>query len=150
MTFALDLDKFAKNTSAKANMVVRKIVFDVDKSLVLKSPVGNPDMWAATSLPAPKGYVGGRFRANWQYGDGSAPSGVLFTPIVGPYPEQNNIDVSEDAGGKMHFLVNNLPYGERLEDGWSKQSPSGMVSLTVIEFTPIVEAAAKAIKAMDI
>jgi hypothetical protein len=144
--FAEALDAFATKTSAKADMVVRKVVFDIDAALVLKSPVGNPDLWAKQSLPAPKGYVGGRFRANWQYGENTIPLGELWNPITGPFPPENPIDVAMDAGGKVHYLVNNLPYAYRLEYGWSTQAPLGMVQTTVVEFLPIVALAAKAVE----
>ena len=31
------------------------------------------------------------------------------------------------------YIQNNLPYANRLENGWSKQAPKGMVALTVAE-----------------
>ena len=31
------------------------------------------------------------------------------------------------------YLQNNLPYANRLENGWSKQAPNGMVALTIAE-----------------
>ena len=31
------------------------------------------------------------------------------------------------------YIQNNLPYANRLENGWSKQAPKGMVGLTVAE-----------------
>src|SRR3954465_5917636 len=99
MSFALDLEQFEDKTNKVANLVVRKIIFDVDASLVYKSPVGNPELWAhnATAkrfndeaieigstdrLPifAPAGYVGGRFRANWQYGS-NVPNGKTTNTI---------------------------------------------------------------------
>ena len=46
------------------------------------------------------------------------------------------------AAGTVHVWINNLPYAQRLEDGWSKQAPSGMVGLAVREFRSIVESAA--------
>lgn len=146
MSFALDLQAFADATNEKANAAVRGIVLGVDEALVEKSPVGNPSLWApGTSVPS--GYVGGRFRANWQYGESQAPDGELWTPIVGPFPEKNPIEVEAKAGGKLHYLVNNLPYAQALEDGHSsKQAPAGVVGLTVIEFGPIVEAAVAELK----
>jgi hypothetical protein len=47
------------------------------------------------------------------------------------------------AAGKVHYLTNNLPYAYRLEYGWSRQAPNGMVGVTVVEFQSIVNAAAK-------
>jgi hypothetical protein len=31
------------------------------------------------------------------------------------------------------YIQNNLPYAERLENGWSKQAPHGMVKITLYE-----------------
>jgi hypothetical protein len=40
--------------------------------------------------------------------------------------------------GDTITLVNNLPYAQRLENGWSGQAPNGMVSLTAQEFQQVV------------
>ena len=77
MSFSLDLKKFADKTNAKANAAVREIVRGVAESLVEKSPVGNAELWANPDHK-PKGYVGGRFRANWQYGENEIPDGELY------------------------------------------------------------------------
>lgn len=169
MTFALDLKKFADKTDARVNALVRKIVLDVGTSVVLKSPVGNPSLWkdwkeggysanedhwlvkAQTGEGVNflnEGYVGGRFRANWQYGLGAInhtitnnidPDGTeTIAALVGK--------VGDTPAGQIHYLTNSLPYAERLENGYSKQAPNGMVNLTVLEFQPIVEAAAKEVQ----
>jgi hypothetical protein len=146
MSFALDLKAFAEKTSAKANAVVRKVVIDVGTSLVMKSPVGDPTYWKGS---APPGYVGGRFRANWQYGLGSidktttervdASGQTTISAIVGT--------VKPDAAGEIHYITNSLPYAMALEEGHSwRQAPNGMVNLTVLEFQPIVDAAAKEVQ----
>jgi len=145
MSFALDLQQFATKTNAKANAVVRKIVIDVGTALVMKSPVGDADYWIS---PAPPGYVGGRFRANWQYGL-SAPD-ISTSESVDPSGSAAiggiTTKVPSDAGGSMHYITNSLPYGPRLEEGYSKrQAPHGMVAITVLEFQPIVTAAARAL-----
>lgn len=144
MTFALDLRKFADKTDARVNALVRKIVIDVGTSVVLKSPVGDAKYWKS---PPPKGYVGGRFRANWQYGLGAidrtttmktdASGASTISAIVGK--------VDDTPAGQVHYITNSLPYSDRLENGWSRQAPNGMVNLTVLEFQPIVDAAARAI-----
>ena len=43
MGFALDIKAFAEKCGKNSNMVVRKTVLDIGKSLVEKTPVGNPD-----------------------------------------------------------------------------------------------------------
>lgn len=146
MSFADDLAKIARSVDARANAVVRKIVIDVGTALVMKSPVGDADYWL---MPAPPGYVGGRFRANWQYGVGhydastsekiDQAGGATINTIVGKIPA--------DAGGQIHYITNSLPYAKRLEEGHSKrQAPHGMVAITVLEFEPIVTAAARALR----
>jgi hypothetical protein len=143
--FALDLTAFAEKAKLNMDAVVRKVVLDIGRDVVMRSPVGNPDKWAS---PAPKGYVGGRFRANWQYGLNAKPEGVSgaidksgrtsISRIVAGLPKQ--------AAGHTHYLTNNLPYAMRLETGWSKQAPGGLVGLAVRKFQEVVRKAAAEIK----
>ena len=42
-------------------------------------------------------------------------------------------------GGDVVFLINNLPYAERIEDGWSPQAAGGVVGVSIAEFQSIVE-----------
>lgn len=141
MSFTLDMKAFADKANANANKVTRRIVLGVDAAIVERSPVGNPTLWKHPEN-APPGYVGGRFRANWQYGENQIPEGELWTPIVGPFPDKNPIEVAVEAAGKVHYLANNLPYAQALEDGHSTQAaPAGIVALTVIEFKDIVSEA---------
>ena len=95
-------------------------------------------------LATGKGYVGGRFRGNWQ---------VTFNqPAVG------ETGVIDKEGGKTKsvgnavisaynetaqsiWMTNNVPYATRLEYGHSKQAPNGMVRITAAEFQQIVNQA---------
>lgn len=176
MSFAVDLRRLTNEVKTNLDQVVRKVVLDIGTKLVERSPVGDRELWAinqqilnnsanrtksgilkagARRQLQPKGYVGGRFRANWQYGFGTPANGVLHKPSP---PKQNYpgpqqiIDIlrtsvygSQVAG--LHYISNNLPYARRLEDGWSKQSaPSAMVGLTVLEFNSFVDAAVVSLK----
>lgn len=146
--FGLDMSAFIAKAKGNMNAVVRNTVIDVGTSLVEKSPVGDASAWAS---PPPKGYVGGRFRANWQYGNLTGGAGVPMQdlPDIDPTGQASIArivaGVPEDAAGKVHIIKNNLPYAQRLEEGHSKQAPQGMVALTVIEFQQIVDAAAAAV-----
>jgi hypothetical protein len=144
MSFSDDLKRFAAKVQARNSLIVSKIVTDLATELVEKSPVGDAVYWI--SKPPP-GYVGGRFRANWQFGISAANTettekvdpvgGTTIADIVGKLPT--------DSAGGIYYITNSLPYAQRLEDGWSKrQAPHGMVTLTVLEFEPIVAAAARA------
>jgi len=145
MSFASDLRRIAESTNRKADAVVRKIVIDIGTALVMKSPVGDADYWIS---PAPPGYVGGRFRANWQLGISSydATTTENIDKSGGPTIGRITTKIPSQAAGEVYYITNSLPYAQRLEDGWSKrQAPKGMVKLTVLEFQPIVAAAARAL-----
>ena len=127
-SFALDISKFINKTHSNVDLVTRKIVFDVMRSVIKKSPVDT-----------------GRFKGNWQYGTGSMPSGTLDTinKDDASVTAKLHAKVPKEASGKMHYIVNNLPYSIALEDGWSSQAPSGMVGLTISEYQGIVRLAAQ-------
>lgn len=140
-SFVSDVSNFAKKATGKVDSVVRKVVLDIGTRIVERSPVGDADYWKS---PPPPGYVGGRFRANWQYRFGTIPSGEVDK--VDPSGKTSIVDIqkvftSPSAG--IHYIANNLPYAKRLEQGWSRQAPSGMVALTMVEFQGIFNRAVK-------
>jgi len=138
--YAVQLAAFAKKASDITDRVTRQVVLDIGTRIVDRSPVGDGTLWKS---PPPKGYTGGRFRANWQYGnyggagipmndlpDIDKSGGVSVARIAAGLPAQ--------AAGMQHVLINNLPYAQALEDGHSTQAPAGMVGLVVLEFPQIV------------
>lgn len=148
-SFHDQIKNFTDKTVRKLDLVTRKIILDVDKSLVLKSPVGDPKNWLHPEA-APPGYVGGRFRANWQLGINEIPNSALDAIDPSGANAIGNVAAKmpfSDVTGKHYYLVNRLPYGPRLEHGWSRQAPAGMVQITVTEFKPIVRAAVQAVRA---
>lgn len=137
--FAMDLRKLLGVYRERCEEVARGTVMSVGASLVYKSVVGDPKRW---KRKAPKGYVGGRFRANWQYGVNIARTGT--TNKVDPGGERTIREMERhikqaEAMGVVHVFVNNLPYAVRLEYGWSGQAPLGMVRVTAAEFGRYVE-----------
>lgn len=146
--FTADVSAFIAKAQLSMDLVLRKILFDVSTRIVEMSPVGKPELWAANvdrqirglRPIAPKGYVGGRFRANWQFGTGSMPNGT--TPDPKPNAAENIARLAnqfKDAKcGIDHYLVNNLPYSIPLEYGWSTQAPQGMVRTTIAAFQNMV------------
>ena len=142
--FALDISNFVKKAKGNVHAVTRKIVLDVGTRIVYRSPVGDASYWES---PPPAGYIGGRFRANWQYGESVRPQGTLNTidPKGNATIAKLVAGVKPDAAGKIHWLSNSLPYASRLEYGWSRQAPSGMIGVTIVEFQSIVRDAAASI-----
>lgn len=142
--FALDIRKFAEKVDQNLDQVVRSVTLQVGTSLVERSPVGNPSLWK--SKPPP-GYVGGRFRANWQL-QAEQPS-TLTTDTIDQSGQATigrftTLVATMKAGGLIYF-ANSLPYARRIEDGWSGQAPAGVVEVTAIEFQDYVNKAVQAL-----
>lgn len=144
--FALQLQKFADKTGKKADLAVGSIVVRVAAELDRRSPVGDAVYWK--SQP-PKGYIGGRFRGNWQLGVDVLPSGEtgLIDPRGAEAQGRIIAAVPEQASGKLYTLINNVPYAQAIERGHSRQAPQGLVGLTTIMFQRIVNDAVQALPA---
>lgn len=135
------LKKMAVDLPAEqVNIVIRKLALEGLKRVVLRSPVGNPDLWKHKPPPG-SGYVGGHFRNNW----------FIDIKVVEP-KTRVKIDASgSDSMNEMSrlgplksnpfqaiYIHNSLPYATRLERGHSTQAPLGIVGLTAQELSSIV------------
>jgi len=96
---------------------------------------------------AGKGYTGGRFRANWQIG-----VGTMNTTTTEDTDKSGSATLARIKGvadglkaGQVVVISNSLPYAQRLEVGWSKQAPQGMVRLTVADLPGLMAQHLKAI-----
>ncbi len=142
MSFALDIQKFAKKCVSNSDLVVRKVVLDIGRSLVEKTPVGNPDLWQNPDNK-PEGYVGGHARANWSHSIGALVNQEF--DVVDATGNSSNERIASslpiNAGGQVHYIQNSVPYIEALEDGHSSQAPNGMVALTETEFHDYIQKA---------
>src|ERR1035437_767999 len=145
--FELDINKFIKKCGDNADKVVRKTMFDLTKSIVERSPVGNPEMWANPDAK-PEGYAGGHFRANWQLGVDSMPAGIIegIDPTGTATLSKAQEAIPVKAAGHVYYYANNLPYASSLEEGHSHQAPSGMVGLAEVEFQGIINKASAELK----
>jgi len=89
----------------------------------------------------PDGYVGGRFRGNWQVTFGSEASAPLER--IDPRGASTKaagaaVLAAYKAGVTSIWLSNQLPYGMPLEYGWSDQAPNGMVRITAGDFQKFI------------
>lgn len=118
--FAFELDKAKLDTDEKISDAISLIAMFCLRGIVQKSPVDT-----------------GRFRANWQ-----VSKNVPRTTELNLTKEnqgatiargQRTIETFDLKNDSMIIIQNNLPYANRLENGWSKQAPNGMVGLTVNE-----------------
>lgn len=125
--------KKAGNTIAEnADRLTRRCALAIDAAVVLATPVDT-----------------GRARANWQVEIGSPASGTVD-------PTDKSGQAALDAGKKVIegyksgdaiYITNNLPYIERLNDGWSAQAPAGFVEQAINVGTAAI--AAEAAKLVD-
>lgn len=151
MGFSEDIKKFAQKCGDNADQVIRQIVLDIGRSVIEKTPVGNPSLWqnwekgGVSKNPdhwlvktgfVGEGYTGGHARGNWSHSIGSRV--VQEYDVIDPSGSQSldriTASIPQKAAGLVHFIQNSVPYIQRLEDGYSKQAPNGMVALTKIEF----------------
>lgn len=131
MGFAEDLRVLCERAGNKAEMVVRGAALELGGQMIDRSPVDT-----------------GRFKNNWvtatgapdmsRSGDpdtsGARSSAMLNEKIAGWKP------------GQTIWILNNLPYAKRLEYGWSKQAPGGMVRLTVQDYSRAIKKAADQVR----
>lgn len=122
--FHTSIDQFNVHVRTVASQMVRRVAFAVDKAVVMASPVDT-----------------GRFRANWQVTVGAPATGtVKHVPgMKGSTAGVNAAKAMEQIMplmqtyqlGQPIYIVNNLVYGPRLNDGHSKQAPENFVQKAI-------------------
>lgn len=125
--FDTDLGAFGVQIEESVVDRKREAALDVLRGVVLGNPVGQPELWKSK---APKGYVGGYSRGNWQMTSGEPAEGaVALRPPAAVLAEGDQVDVGLE---ETTWITNNAPYVGRLEyDGWSSQAPDGWVRAAV-------------------
>ena len=102
-----DIGNYAEQQMEK---LLRVAVLETDARLKAASPVDT-----------------GRFRVSWQVGENAAPGGEKPPGIYTGTPQIERIGYQQEKLGNIYSIHNNLPYAERLAQGWSKQAPGGWV-----------------------
>lgn len=129
--FISDINKWIAKSKQAQDMYVQKVVLEIDKRFVQKSPVDT-----------------GRFKNNWNISN--AVPDFSTTLATAPNLSQSKSAASIfsiKANGQTVFVTNALPYAYRIEyEGWSKQAPSGVVRTTIAEMQSILNGAAFEVK----
>lgn len=132
MSFTLDAKAFCEKAKKNPEIVMRQVSIKLFRAIILGSPVDT-----------------GRFRNNWFAAMGPNPSmeTTNYTGKEGTAAINRMTRVvgeSRGMGWTELTLTNNLPYAQRLEFGWSKQAPVGMVRVNIARFNTLLnEEAAK-------
>lgn len=124
MSFASDVAKYAKLAGASVDETGRAIVLELFGSVIKDTPV---DTWRA--------------RGNWQTSMDSPATGETDRKGEGQALAEVSQQAASFGAGKVIYLSNGLPYILRLEYGWSKQQPGGMVRRNVARIQSIVRKA---------
>lgn len=154
--FAAQIRTWVDKTKGDADKVVRYALMTLDSRLINRSPVGDGSYW---KRPPPAGYAGGRFRGAWLVSEWTPQiSGAGLDRVSsggkGIIDKDGSATLAAHAGvinaakaGSVYYLYNPMPYAQRIEKGWSRQAPIGVVALTVVEWNNIVENAVNGVKA---
>lgn len=126
------------------NANLRNSPDNLTKSGRLKRGLKRKDFKA---MSAPEGYVGGRFRGNWQVtfdAPATGETGQIDPKGINTVTTGARVILQFASGKKSIYLVNNVPYAQRLEYGHSRhQAPNGMVRITIAEFHRMINKAAR-------
>lgn len=117
---------YRNKVQGRLKQAVRLLSLEAFKRVVARSPVDE-----------------GRFRGNWQLGVNDRPDGTVETlddAPTGSPPSSAAMNAAIGETSKLNagigkvYVVNNLPYARRLEEGHSQtQAPDGMVEVTAQE-----------------
>ena len=118
--FGDKIKRVAVNVPKNADEIVRKVALAADQTITMATPVDT-----------------GRARANWQVGIGAAPAGTVKYSGGGAgaagyaiSAAANVVTTYKGQPGGI-WLVNNLPYIQRLNEGWSAQAPAKFVEQAI-------------------
>lgn len=114
--FRGSIQKMIDIVGIRKRAVMQKVALDLHTKITLGTPVDT-----------------GRARANWDITEG-APSDKIERyegAKTGEVPLPEPPDVKGLSGDAPIYIINNLPYIIRLENGHSSQAPDGMVRLAI-------------------
>ena len=120
MSWESDWKKIEQKIDRTLNQGIRATLFEVSTAIIKDTPADT-----------------GRARGNWQASVGRGATGEVSVGSVRSGEAKAIADVDQTvsvAVGDLYYLTNNLPYIERLEYGWSKQAPGGMVRKNMQNF----------------
>ena len=124
MSWESDWKKIEQKIDRTLDQGIRATLFEVSTAIIKDTPADT-----------------GRARGNWQASIGRGATGVVSVESKGSGQAKAIADVNQTvrvAVGDLYYLTNNLPYIERLEYGWSKQAPSGMVRKNMQNFNRLL------------
>lgn len=117
--FAVELNAlFDQEIEPLVKQVTQKIAMEALTRVVMRSPVDT-----------------GRFRGNWTVSVDAPNDWTSETVDPGGQGaiQRGSVAIMGIEVPKVIYVQNNLPYANRLENGWSQQAPAGVVAVTFSE-----------------
>jgi hypothetical protein len=112
----------------KAELVVRKTAIELQSMMIARSPVDT-----------------GRFKGNWQAAIGTVNTDTSAAAGSDALGRTKTVLVGWKPGQTI-LLTNSMPYSIKLERGSSQQAPSGVVRLTVQNYSEALTRAVAELK----
>lgn len=133
MTRRIRLDQIGNFSTEKYEQLLRATVLETDSRLKQGSPVDT-----------------GRFRLSWAISEQGTP-GYDAGPQSGAsaITPPRRLDYQVERTGNVYHIHNNLPYAERLANGWSTQAPAGWTDIIAREMSAWARQQADAIGRRD-
>lgn len=122
--FAIALDEWYRDeVEGAVQIIAQKLMMEGLSRIVYRSPVDT-----------------GRFRGNWTVSLDGPQSGTreVDDKNGGATVAEGNAVAQQAKAFQIIYMQNNLPYGPRLEGGWSKQAPGGFLAITFKELEAMV------------
>jgi hypothetical protein len=110
----IDLD-ISKEIGEFVGDTLRTLALDIDRRVILESPVDT-----------------GAARSNWLASTGS-PLGAIADIDVQGALNKGAVVINGANDYETIYVQNNLPYIQRLNEGWSEQAPSGYIDKIILE-----------------
>lgn len=114
---------YKNKVEGSVEKAVRTFALQAYSNITLMTPVGNPDLW---KKDPPPGYVGGRARANWNIDINTVDLSVTESKDQPDNAQALNVTAKYKVTDTI-YISNNLPYIQRLNEGWSSQAPENFV-----------------------
>jgi hypothetical protein len=128
MARRIEITQIGEYAKGNVEQLLRSTVLMTDQKLKDGSPVDT-----------------GRFHASWDVGENMHEAG--FRP-PGNYakPAINRVNYETEKVGNVYSIHSNLPYSERLANGWSQKAPAGWVQVIAKDVQNFVNVAAERIR----
>ena len=140
MSFESEFRRAREAVIAASKEVVKVAAFDAFNTAIVISPVGNPDLWVTKDSNGnyvdyiaykgyPDGYVGGRFRSNWNLSFSGFDVSTTDSAVSKQAKKGQLQEVFTAPYTGYYAYTNSLPYAQRIDNGWSSQAPTGITEV---------------------